>query len=143
MADRVIEHLSVNFNGATLKVKAVNCIGSSGDRNKNISKKNACRITSSQYLTNESTTQNLERWILYPNPTSGKTQISFNSNVDTKYNIEVTDLVGKIVRVESIRVNLVYNSKEIDLSEFKAGVYFISMQTENDRTQTFKVVKEE
>lgn len=69
---------------------------------------------------------------VYPNPTSGLTQIEFNEGGE--YTIEVLDLAGNLVRTS----NEVVNSNEtikMDLSDLPKGVYLVNVAGEStDKT---------
>ncbi len=64
---------------------------------------------------------------IYPNPTSGILTIDFDEN--DQYSIEITDLTGKLINT--------YNSntqqKSIDLSNYKKGVYIISILIDKEK----------
>jgi len=72
---------------------------------------------------------------IYPNPTNGMFQIEFGNNKIEK--IKISDLSGNtIIEKTEIRRN-----ETIDLSQFKNGIYTISIQTDIE-IFTSKIVKE-
>ncbi|WP_196887173.1 M1 family aminopeptidase [Aureivirga sp. CE67] len=70
---------------------------------------------------------------VYPNPTTGK--VFINQNNQEVISVEVYDYLSKRLKV------LNQNNKEIDLSSFEKGVYFIKIATEQG-TQIEKIVLE-
>lgn len=65
---------------------------------------------------------------LYPNPTNGIIRIVLNSELDDFLNLDVKNLLGKIiVRVESINPN--EKVLDLDLSSYSAGIYFVTINT--------------
>lgn len=69
---------------------------------------------------------------LYPNPTNGI--LYFNNNTSLK-NISVIDLSGKEV------MNISNISENIDISNLKAGIYSVVVNTENDKVFIHRVIK--
>ncbi len=132
-----------NFNGGSVKVKASNCIGTSGNRSKNVSKTAGCRIAGEMSQTTQTINENVAEWIAYPNPTSGKTMISFTSNQDDKYVFKVMDLIGKVIYTEQLNVRSGFNSIELNLNEYNEGLYIVSVQTEKELIKTIRIIKEE
>ena len=63
---------------------------------------------------------------LFPNPTSGKLEILWNSVADTKYNIVITNLMGNILFNRSITLD---NEQKLtlDISDFPANVYLVKV----------------
>lgn len=79
---------------------------------------------------------------VYPNPASEQLVISFESANEQFATINVQNTLGQVVYV-SRQDNLVtgLHTWQIDVSKFEAGVYFVSVQTENG-TQLVKFIKE-
>ena len=69
---------------------------------------------------------NLESFSIYPNPNDGIFSIKTTSDAS---NIKITDISGKVVYEDSINQSFGL----IDLSNNKAGIYFIEVSTENGR----------
>jgi hypothetical protein len=69
---------------------------------------------------------------IYPNPFKDVITVS---NVKNAERLEVTDASGRIVKV------IVRPSSEINLSDLKSGVYFVSIHLKDEKIQTFKVIK--
>jgi hypothetical protein len=134
---------AANFNGGFIKVKASNCSGSSGFRSKNVAKTAGCRIAANQSGITKTGLENNNDWIAYPNPTSGKTMLSFTTNQEDSYVFKVSDLIGKIVYMQKMNVVKGLNSIEFDLKNFNEGLYIISVQSEKELIKTIRVIKEE
>jgi len=75
---------------------------------------------------------------IYPNPTSGKLTIE-NGQLIIK-NIEITDITGKTIQSSSNSQIKQFSNLEIDLSGLNNGIYFISIQTDNE-IFTSKIIK--
>ncbi|MFT4760333.1 MAG: hypothetical protein ACI9XO_003092 [Paraglaciecola sp.] len=65
-----------------------------------------------------------------PNPTTGATMIKINSEIDSKMQFTVTDLFGKVIRQESVNINLGQNQLELDASNLSNGIYIYSLSNE-------------
>ena len=76
----------------------------------------------------------------YPNPTSGKLTVSFNSTTSGKYILRVTDLLGKIMLINSGVVQDRLNTQELDLGNVAKGMYLLSFEREGSKIKTMKIV---
>ena len=66
--------------------------------------------------------------VVYPNPSNGKIQITWN-NIQAKQ-LEIRSMQGALVYAESIE-NL--SSKTLDLTVLSKGIYFIQIGTQMQR----------
>ncbi|MDC3253258.1 T9SS type A sorting domain-containing protein, partial [Crocinitomicaceae bacterium] len=66
---------------------------------------------------------------VYPNPTTGMIYIS-NNGSDEVYNIELTDLNGKVIRALNSAINGT-ETTEVSLEQFETGFYLIRVFNEN------------
>lgn len=73
---------------------------------------------------------------LFPNPTSGKFQLSIG-NIQNS-NCVITDVLGRIVYETEIK----NKTAEIDLSLVKAGIYFVRLKDEAGNNLIKKIIKE-
>ena len=80
--------------------------------------------------------------VAYPNPTTGKATITFNSDRDAKYSLKVVDVIGRVLISENISAVEGYNMKEINLENVAKGLYLVSVQTEGGQAQTLRLVVE-
>ena len=76
----------------------------------------------------------------YPNPTAGKSTISFTTEQSGKYLLKVVDMVGKVLLSEDISAVEGFNTKNINLENVAKGVYVISLQTEGSEPHTMQLV---
>lgn len=68
---------------------------------------------------------------VYPNPSDGHVYINIDLTTKENGQLEITDLMGKKVFEHSFS-QLSSESLEADLSEFKKGIYFVNLRTDND-----------
>ena len=76
---------------------------------------------------------------VYPNPKTGMIYIS-NSGSDEVFNIELTDLNGKVIRALSGAINGT-ETTEVSLEQFETGFYLIRVFNDNAE-KTFRIVKQ-
>lgn len=77
---------------------------------------------------------------VYPNPNNGLFTLKVSSSVATTYTMNVRNMVGQTVMSEAINVN--GNAvKQMDLSNFDKGVYFVSLENGDERLVRKVVVK--
>lgn len=82
-----------------------------------------------------------KRIMLYPNPTNGKISVEVIHLFREKAEISVTDILGRKVYEEHVAINGNDLLKDIDLSPYPAGVYFVTV-SDGVVQFTEKVVKE-
>jgi hypothetical protein len=78
----------------------------------------------------------------YPNPTSGKLNVSFNAAIKEKYILKVIDLIGKVVISYSGVAEEEVNLQEIDLRSYAKGMYLLSIEREGVKSQTMRIIIE-
>lgn len=61
----------------------------------------------------------------YPNPSSGTFDLQYDLNADATVNIEVYDVVGRVVYSETSDRNAGHQTQEIALTDQPNGVYFV------------------
>ena len=66
-----------------------------------------------------------ERLSIYPNPFTHSTMIEFPNPDKEKFRMYITDLAGKVVRVED---NIYTDKLEITRENLPAGVYFVELK---------------
>jgi len=85
----------------------------------------------------DTTNSTQERFKIFPNPVSEKLQIDFPKNTES-VNIIIYDILGKqIIETEVNRDN-----NTIDLEYLPSGVYIAILQGQNQKENTFKLIKE-
>ena len=65
----------------------------------------------------------------YPNPSTGIFTIRFYSNEKAPYSLTIADLAGKVTCLEHSSSMEGINLKEVDLSEYAKGIYFLHFNT--------------
>ena len=78
---------------------------------------------------------------VYPNPTNGIVNLSYNLENDSTITLRVTNIQGQIVQENKINKSNGSQTDSIDLSSVSNGMYFISITSANE-TYTAKVIKE-
>jgi len=69
---------------------------------------------------------------VYPNPTNGIVNIDVNENLTT---ISLINIMGEIVKTFDA------NSKQLDVSTFNSGVYFLKIANDNKKSVTKLIIK--
>ena len=78
---------------------------------------------------------------VYPNPTSGAFKLGVKSDIQSKAQIEIYDLVGRIVLSEQADVSAGQNYIDLNASEFKTGIYLVNTKINNKSNVTKLIVK--
>ena len=78
-------------------------------------------------------------YMIYPNPNRGNFNIDYVSDKEENINIEISDVLGKIIFSQTWNVNTGYNSKVIDISNSESGIYFTKITSEKG-TSVFKMI---
>ena len=140
----VVVSAPAGFAGGSVKVKATNCKGISGIKTKNVALGIGCRIAANAIAVDKLVDANdaLSAFNAYPNPTSGKLTITFNSDRNAKYSLKVVNMIGSLMIDESISAIEGYNMKEINLENVAKGLYFISIQAEGTEAKTLRIIVE-
>ena len=71
---------------------------------------------------------------IYPNPTSNYIIIEIDNKIDRNYTLQVLNISGQVVYAEEIKNNEMIK-KNIDLSEYSKGVYFIRVISDSSSYQ--------
>ncbi len=70
------------------------------------------------------------KYYVFPNPSKGMISLTFVAEKPSYEVIQVEDLLGQVWLLESFSCSEGLNRRELDLSSFPAGVYFLSVETE-------------
>ncbi len=70
---------------------------------------------------------------MYPNPSNDKVSIQLNNNEIA--NLKIVDLIGNIILEEEIN-----STSDINVSEFKNGIYFVTIESEGVKLSSRKLV---
>ncbi|MEM6515771.1 MAG: FG-GAP-like repeat-containing protein [Bacteroidota bacterium] len=80
------------------------------------------------------------RLIVFPNPSVDKiVNISFQNSTWNEGSIEIMDMAGKLVRIESINPQDDASEYRLDLSKLESGIYLLKL-TNDDSATTKKIV---
>jgi len=137
----IVVKSAANWNHGKVKVKAVNCKGHSGERHIHVDKTAGCRVAASM-IKAEVPLESLTALTAFPNPTNGKTTVTFNSDSKTNYTLKLTDLIGKVLMNEVLSVVEGYNTKEIILENMSKGIYIVSIQNESGTSKSLRLLIE-
>ena len=69
---------------------------------------------------------------LIPNPTESQTTFLFQSKVETVAELFIVDITGKTVFKELVPLVIGENRDELDVSDFKPGLYLINLRIDNE-----------
>lgn len=75
---------------------------------------------------------------LFPNPAEGMTKLSCESRLPINCMFRITDILGKVLFVDVLRINGVYTIS-LDLSSFSSGVYWVILAS-NNKTMMRKLI---
>ncbi len=90
-------------------------------------------------ITTETAEANVE-FNVYPNPNNGLFTLKANSPKPTTYIMNVRNMVGQTVMSEAMNVNG-NATRQIDLTSFEKGVYFVTLENGEERLVKKVVVK--
>lgn len=72
-------------------------------------------------------------YVLAPNPTSGDFFLLINTNVSSKFNLDITDVTGRIVYRREVDVENGFNNVNIKDLNLNSGVYFVNLNYKNEK----------
>ena len=78
---------------------------------------------------------------LYPNPSSHNLNVSLNVKETAEMTWVITDILGQNITEDIIMVKTGFFSKNIDVSEFRPGIYFIEIRHADQKSVMKFVVK--
>ena len=67
---------------------------------------------------------------VYPNPTSGKLTVEYNTESQERMVLKVTDMAGRTVVERVLTTSEGMNHEEVDLSGVRKGMYMLYLTTE-------------
>jgi hypothetical protein len=86
------------------------------------------------------TMDDLQNFSVFPNPTTGSFTLTKNLSFQQNMEIEIRDITGKIVAIETIIDAEGTFAKTFDIEHYPAGIYSVLIQTPS-KTQLVKVIK--
>jgi hypothetical protein len=72
-------------------------------------------------------------YVLAPNPTSGEFYLMIDATVAEKFNLDITDVSGRIVYNRSVDVADGFNNIVINDVKLKSGIYFVNLNYKNEK----------
>lgn len=79
---------------------------------------------------------------IYPNPTGGKITIHSGYNTNVNVGMELIDALGKTVTKQVYNFSDSSNTYTLDISNYPAGLYFLKLNSAENKTQLIKVIKD-
>jgi hypothetical protein len=70
---------------------------------------------------------------LYPNPTDGIVNISFNASSAGTASVRIVDMIGKVVVSEKVNMIQGANKYTFDIARYSKGIYFVELSDESNR----------
>ena len=78
--------------------------------------------------------------IIYPNPSSGMFTLAFNLLENEYVRLKVYNVMGEIIYLENLNHKDKIFRKQIDISGFAGGIYYLSLNY-NNKTIGKKIIK--
>ena len=78
---------------------------------------------------------------IFPNPTNGLTQISFENETDSNVTIQVRNILGQLISSNKISATSGKTNLSVDLTSAQSGTYLVSISSGNGTTSTRKIIK--
>ena len=132
-----IKYSTATSTTAVISVSSKNNCGTSIPKTLNVAVNLGCRTSSGDVSADVAPELNA-----YPNPTSGKLNVSFTASEKEKYTIRVVDLIGSVLISETNTAQEGNNLQELDLSGVAKGMYILSIEREGAEIQTMRIVVE-
>ncbi|MBK8874427.1 MAG: T9SS type A sorting domain-containing protein [Bacteroidetes bacterium] len=124
-----LNFLNVNTPTSTISARALNACGKSEKSFLDVQVDN-CRFAG------EPTVSDL---VVFPNTASESIAVSFSSNQSVNTMIKISDLNGRVVKMENYNCNTGFNQKSVDVSKLAPGTYMLSVTNDAFHNQ-FKIV---
>ncbi len=65
---------------------------------------------------------------VYPNPASEKAVLHFNANETAAYTLQITDMIGRTLQINTFKATLGSNQIDIDMHNLARGTYLMNIQ---------------
>ena len=76
-------------------------------------------------------TYNIDEITIYPNPSQDVFNVEFNSLVSQDLELRIINVIGEVVYTVSLNEFVGEYTKQVNLSTYKSGVYFLEINTDN------------
>lgn len=97
-------------------------------------------VTVTPPVSAEAGTQKLLGIEIFPNPTQGMLYVRSLNPIDTKVDLTVMDMYGKVVR--NLHVNNLRDTRELDLTDLANGMYLIKVEDDKGRAAMMRFMIE-
>lgn len=77
----------------------------------------------------------------FPNPVGELTNIGFTSDESTLGELTIYNITGAVVLNKTVDINNGKNKVELNTSTLNSGIYFLQLNTANNKSQTLKITK--
>jgi len=84
-------------------------------------------------LAEETVTPVFNDFTVYPNPSHGDVNVSFNSPESQNVSVRIFDMVGKTILTREITVDEGTNKFNLDLADLTKGIYFVELNSTSER----------
>ncbi len=81
-------------------------------------------------------------YIVYPNPTNDKLNVSITTSKPINITIEMVDMSGKVVVKQTVGFSKSSSNHIVNMNQLAAGVYYLKLTSSEAGSQSIKVVKE-
>jgi len=116
---------ATTYSASLVVTGAQNNIG-----NINFNQDNATKTIAPRHTTSVGNVAgNAPSFSVYPNPARQNVTISWKNFTETEANLMITDIAGKVVTRDVVKLNS--GSTATDISKLQSGIYFIKMKTAN------------
>jgi hypothetical protein len=79
---------------------------------------------------------------IYPNPSSGRITVDYNSETDGDVNLVVFDLMGRMIQNQMATASEGLNSFNLDYADLQPGIYMLEVINGSEMKQMkFEIVK--
>jgi hypothetical protein len=68
---------------------------------------------------------------IYPNPSNGQVNISYNAKTDGDYQIKIFDMLGQVVFAETHGTGIGLNTITLNLDQLGQGIYLLELSSGN------------
>ena len=72
-------------------------------------------------------------YVLAPNPTSGEFYLMIDAKVAEKFNLDITDVAGRMVYKRNVDVVNGFNNVVVNDLKIQSGVYFVNLHYKNEK----------
>lgn len=101
------------------------------------------KITYSNIITLLNSTKGFEVMNIAPNPiTNGQFKLNVTSAENTKLNVVITDIQGRVVQKQTMNIIAGYNSLDMSVTNLASGTYNIYGTTDSDKSKVIRFVKQ-